>query len=307
MPTCQSTSLATTICSDRITADSYALLTQTLMTTVKLLRRAGAQTILIDLTGNGGGSEWAEAAARIVSSVPLTSAPLRVLRDDRWVRKWHGLAIRLRNEAERAAPKDRAMLASLAARADSLAQGLTPCPSVTCSRLGDAGFASGLLPQLPTRPIARRKWVADVFSPAQFPYRDSVWKGPLIVLVDGETWSAAEQFTALLRDNDAAIVLGERTGGAGCGHLDGSHPITLSFSKGILEMPNCVRLRRDGSNEVGGIMPDIPTGARARDDAASAGRRTATFLPTAVAKARAMLAPHQHQTASSEHRIDAAQ
>jgi C-terminal processing protease CtpA/Prc len=128
----------------------------------------------------------------------------------------------------------------------------------------------------------------EVFNPAQFPYRDSVWQGPLIVLVDSETWSAAEQFTALLQDNKAAIVMGTRTGGAGCGNLYGNDPITLLQSGAKFELPNCVRFRRDGTNEVGGVVPDVTTGVRWNDGPTFAGRLTNARLPEAVKQAGAL-------------------
>lgn len=110
------------------------------------------------------------------------------------------------------------------------------------------------------------------------------------MLVDRKTWSAAEQFTALLRDNVAAVVLGGRTGGAGCGHLDGKDPIIMAHSEAFLEVPNCARFRRDGSNEIGGIVPDISKGARPSDGSVYAGRLTTTHLPAAIAKANALFA-----------------
>jgi len=75
--------------------------------------------------------------------------------------------------------------------------------------------------------------------------------------VDRGTWSAAEYFAALLQDNHAATVIGELTGGAGCGYTDGGIPATLKNSGAQLKMPDCVRFRADGSNEVNGITPDI--------------------------------------------------
>jgi len=76
-------------------------------------------------------------------------------------------------------------------------------------------------------------------------------------LVDRETWSAAEYFAALLQDNQAATVVGELTGGAGCGYTDGGIPTKLKNSGARLKMPDCVRFRADGSNEVNGITPDV--------------------------------------------------
>lgn len=278
------------VCDDRVLTRAYALMTRGLIGTVQRLQQAGAQVLLVDLTRNGGGSEWAEAAARIVSPVPLRSAPIGVMPSEAWVRRWRDLAAKLRDERGKAARSDRAMLADLARRADATADGLKPCAGPACPRLAQAGFASGLLPELPAGRLDGRAWGPEVFSASQFPYRDGVWKGPVIVLVDSETWSAAEQFTALLRDNDAAVVMGIRTGGAGCGHLHGKAPITLTHSRAVLELPNCARFRKDGSNEVSGIVPDVPTGVRWNDGTAYAGRLTAARLPEAVLQAKAMFA-----------------
>jgi Peptidase family S41 len=272
-------------CDDRLSAEAFAIMTRGLMTTIERLRAAGAQVLMIDITRNGGGTEWAEAAARIVSPVPLSSAPIAVIRGDAWVRRWNDLAARLRKEAERTSGADRARLFEYAARAAATASGLRPCAGSPCSRLARAGFASGLLAAMPSGELDRKTWGADVFSPAQFPYHDSFWTGPLIVLVDDETWSAAEQFAALLQDNNAAVVMGTRTGGAGCGHLDGNEPITLTHSKAKLEMPNCVRLRKDGTNEVSGIVPEVPTGVRWNDGLIFAGRLSSARLPEAVDRA----------------------
>ena len=275
-------------CEDRLLTEEYALLTRGLMRTVERLREAGADVLAVDVTRNGGGSEWAEAAARIVSPVPIRSAPMMVMRGDAWVARWHELAGQLRSEARRASSADRKTLSVYATRADALAGGSKPCDEGrACSRLADAGFGTGLVHSATASQFAGKHWAPTVFSPAQYPYRDHVWTGPLMVLVDGETWSAAEQFAALLQDNRSAIVVGERTGGAGCGHLDGNNPVTLANSKAVLEMPNCARFRKDGRNEVGGIVPDVATGIRWNDGATFAGHQTAKWLPEAVAKARA--------------------
>jgi hypothetical protein len=273
-------------CEDTLITEAYALMTRGLMSGIERLRTAGAKVLLIDLTRNGGGSEWAEAAARIVSPVPLRSAPVMVIPGEQWVTSWRKLAASLRNEAATAGAADRRALLDLAARADKTADALAPCTGPDCKRLAPAGYGSGLLPELKAGALDGKPWGVQVFSAAQFPYRDSVWRGPLIVLVDDETWSAAEQFSAILQDNGAAVIMGTRTGGAGCGHLDGDSPVTLANSKASLHLPNCARLRKDGSNEVNGIVPDVPTGVRWHDGATFAGQLTAARLPEAVAAAQ---------------------
>jgi len=222
--------------------------------------------------------------------VPLHSAAISVIRDEAWGGRWHTLADKLRQQAKRSSRADRSMLLVLAGQADALAESSMSCPTSTCSRLVPAGFASGLIAELPAGRLDGRTWAPEVFSAAQFPYRDSVWKGPVVVLVDDETWSAAEQFAALLQDNAAAIVMGTRTGGAGCGHLYGDDPIVLSHSTAALSMPNCARFRKDGSNEVGGVVPDVSTAARWNDGPAFAGRLTAKRLPDAIRQANILTA-----------------
>lgn len=277
-------------CGDALLTEVFALMTRDLMAAVKQLRTSGAQVLLVDLSRNGGGTEWAEAAARIVSPLPLRSAAIRVMRDEAWVGRWHSLADRIRNEAQRGPRSDRAILLDYATQADALSDGSKPCAGALCTRLVPAGFASGLIAEPPPGQLKSRPWASDVFNAAQFPYRDGVWKKPVIVLVDDETWSAAEQFAALLRDNDAAIVMGTRTGGAGCGHLYDDDPVVLSHSEARLSLPNCARFRKDGSNEVGGIVPDVPTGVRWNDGAAYAGRLTVGRLPEAIRQANALVA-----------------
>jgi Peptidase family S41 len=263
-------------CHDRLITETHDLMTRALIDSIERLKRAGAKTLLIDISQNGGGTDWTEAAARIVSPVPIQSAPVHVIRNQVWVERWRSLASKLRKDAA----------VDLANKADALATGLEPCSQAACTRLAPVGFSSGLVAQASPRDFESKPWGAEVFTPSQFPYRESVWQGPLVILVDGDTWSAAEQFAALIRDNDAGVVIGERTGGAGCGYMYDSQPIVLKHSKAELTMPNCARLRRDGSNEVGGIVPDILTGVRLNDGPGFAARMTFEKLPDAVAEAQ---------------------
>ena len=96
-----------------------------------------------------------------------------------------------------------------------------------------------------------------LFQPSRYGYTENPKGRPLYVLVDRENWSAAEYFAALLQDNHAASVVGELTGGAGCGYTDGGIPTKLKNSGAQLKMPDCVRFRADGSTEVNGITPDV--------------------------------------------------
>ncbi len=276
-------------CEDVVLTATYRAMTEGLATTLARLRAEGATALLVDISDNGGGSEWAEAAARMLTPRTLVSARMGFMRGEHWVKQWNGLASRLRDFAKSASKADRARLLGWAAEAEAAAkEAATPCdPATGCARLGRAGFATGLVGDAPAGAFAGKDWGVYVFSPAQYAYQPGAWDGPLVVLTDNETWSAAEEFAAMLRDNDAAVLLGARTGGAGCGHTWGGTPTTLKHSGAVLEVPDCVRFRKDGSNEVRGVIPDVVTGVRASDGAKFRAALTAAKLGEAVALAKA--------------------
>lgn len=253
-------------CDDRVLTQAYILLTATLEDRLRALKVVGATALLVDISDNGGGTEWAEAALRTLTARRVVSGRLGFVRGAHWTKSWGNLAGRLRREAARAGGLDRARLSGWAKQADAARHdALIRCESPTCERIGRAGYGTGLVGAATAGEYAGKSWGSLVFSPAQYPYRDGVWDGPLIVLVDQETWSAAEEVAAVLQDNRAALIVGARTGGAGCGHTDGGTPTLLAHSGATLELPDCVRLRADGSNEVRGIVPDLTLPTRASD------------------------------------------
>lgn len=85
----------------------------------------------------------------------------------------------------------------------------------------------------------------------------SGWSGPIALLTDRHTASAAEEFITWLRDNGRAKAIGERTFGAGCGYVDGGTAIALKAAPVHLMVPNCSRYTNAGLNEVEGLPPDV--------------------------------------------------
>ncbi len=154
--------------------------------------------------------------------------------------------------------------------------------------LGEGAYATGLIGSAKADDIKRKPWVNLVFTPAKYPYNDGVWHGPLIVVVDGDTWSAAEEFAAVLQDNHAALIVGAPTGGAGCGHTDGGTPTTLTHSRAVLKLPDCTRLRANGDNEASGVQPDLLIGLRRNDGVDQQAKLLSEKLPDAVRVAAAI-------------------
>jgi hypothetical protein len=284
-------------CSNKVEDWASGKMTKDFEATLLKLHAAGATTLLIDITQNGGGSEWTEAAARMVTSLPLTSERLGFVRGAHWVKKWSDLTAELTQAAPAAPDVDRVQIMELAREAEAKARiADTRCSSEpfwkkeqpACQWLGDGAYATGLIGSAKADGIERKPWTSLVFSPAKYPYKDGVWRGPLIVVVDSDTWSAAEEFAAVLQDNHAAIIIGAPTGGAGCGHTDGGTPTTLVHSRGVLKLPDCARLRANGDNEVAGIQPDVLIGFRRYDGVDRQAKFLKDKLPEAVRLAAAL-------------------
>ena len=261
-------------CEERIESFTEAKLNDDFIAQIKNLKRAKIDTLLVDIAGNGGGTEWAEAAARMVTPVRLKAARLEFMRGAHWVKELDELENDLRQAAKDASPEDRTMLLKFADEAAvKKAVAATPCDATPlwngkhpdCTWLGEGFFATGPFASADPATLRGKPWAARLFTPMEYQYTEGLWKGPLMVLVDGGSGSASEEFAAELQDNHAALIIGEPTYGVGCGHTDGGTPTTLAHSGAVLFVPDCVRLRADRRNEVGGVVPDVLVGFRRTD------------------------------------------
>lgn len=284
-------------CIDRIRQRMTALHTRAFAEALRAVQAAGAQTLMIDLIGNGGGSEWAEVAARMVTPVRLRSARLSVIRHPHWVEQLrmrladldHALTVAPASER----PRLQGLRDGLAAMQAEIGRPCDaspiwrgeplPCSPTVAGPIYTTGVTDAADPR-----FADADWAGALFDPAITPFPAGVWTGPLIVAVDGDTASAAEQFAALLQDNRAAVLVGSPTLGAGCGFVNGGVPTPLPHSGGTLMLPDCSRLRADGANEVAGVQPDLLVGFRRFDGPNRRARLLARALPSAVSAAEAL-------------------
>jgi hypothetical protein len=289
-----SETLCSDACRDRVDTWVSDRMTRDLVAQLRAIENAKADVLLIDVANNGGGTEWAEAVARMVTSIRLKSERMGFVRGPHWAKHFADTVADLRAAAKVASREDAKMLNGLAQQVQGYQrEAVTPCDPEplwqrkrpSCHWLGQGFYASGIIDSADPKAVKSKSWAKDIFTPIQYPYEEGVWRGPLIVLVNGGTGSAAEQFAAVLQDNHAAVVMGAPTVGAGCGHTSGGTPTTLKNSGGILELPDCARLRADGSNEVMGIQPDVLVGLRTTDGPHRQGIRVLEKLPEAVARA----------------------
>ena len=236
------------------------------------LRRERVEAILVDVGGNGGGNDLGDWAARLFTSRDVRSAPLLMHAGPLGV-KYLDEQLQALNEA-RAAHIDDADIEAVLRRAIEVFErrkresSQQSCDMswvwheqrrfdpAKCSGLIDAGFASGPLDYLAPG-TASDAAAALYWASAADPMRGA-WDGPVYLLTDAGTASAAEMFAARMRDSGIAKTVGARTLGLGCGSMLEAEPLTLPHSQLSIRIPNCVRLRADGTDEVAGVAPDFP-------------------------------------------------
>ena len=258
-------------CSARIDAWAQARMNQEFIGQIEALKAVRIDALLVDIAANGGGTEWAAAAARMLTPIRLKSGGYRFMRGPHWVKKLGVLENNLRKAAKSAMPEDRDQLLKFASQAaQSKLDAATHCDAApfwkgqrpACSFLGEGPV---FLQSADPTTLRGKAWAPLVFSPMEYQYSEGIWRGPLIVLVDSGTASASEGFASELQDNHAALIMGEPTYGAGCGYTDGGTPTTLKNTGAVLQLPDCVGLRADGSNTVRGVVPDVLVGFHRMD------------------------------------------
>jgi hypothetical protein len=242
------------------------LLLRALERRIASLQKAGAQRLVVDITNNGGGSDWVNPLVRSLSPVPLRDMRLGFLKHPHWTKDLEEILKDVQADVQKPTEHKGVLREAAKTLENSLALTKESCDrslawatgKFSCSLLiRDQLYFSGILPYAKPGDFAGLQSRQSLFHSLEFDYHENVNKLPLLVLVNANTWSAAEYFAAILQDNKAAKILGQLTGGAGCGYTNGGIPVILKNSGARLEMPDCVRLRADGSNEVEGITPDV--------------------------------------------------
>lgn len=235
-------------CQDDFSTIVKHSLAQALADDARAILRAGAEAVVIDLTGNGGGTEWAEYAAAALSSRALQRPDVAFIRGEHWARTF--------------ADEITALDARLGTLKDAGERSVVLQARTTATAMRDSARTSCDVSAIWRNPNARPACWNIVVAPRSGLPRDGLrfarpFNDNLYILTDANTASASEQFTATLRDNGIATTIGQKTMGVGCGFTNGGNPTTLRNSGLVVWMPDCARLRKDGSNEFEGIQPDI--------------------------------------------------
>lgn len=252
------------------------------------LQRRGADALVVDLTGNGGGSEMADAMARTLTTTQLHLASGGFIRHPLHVDYLHEMRETIASDSARATPAQRVLIAGAEARIDSLlAEAEEPCAR-DAVWIGDEPGCSNvvLAPPLasyvPPGTLAglENGWV--IWPATWHGAREGIYGGPLLVLQDHLSASASEEFAARLRDNNAATIIGSRSYGAGCGYSNGGTSLELRALGLLVRAPDCQRLRMDGSNEAMGVAPDVDAGWSEDDSGADSVRKAIAAVEAVV-------------------------
>lgn len=284
-------------CADAVSRRTDALFLAAIETRVRALAGAGVEALLVDVAQNGGGSDTSVAIARMLAGADVPTPAGGLVKSTARAQDLKEDADVLRAGLQGATPAEAALLRPLIAALDAgSADAARPCDLAPLWRAQPPGcsnlirglvFAGGLSDRDLPPAMRARPWAETVSSTARFRYTPGLWRGPLLVLVDGNSASSTELFAAMLQDAGRATIIGAPSFGASCGFTLPKQPLTLRHSGGVLEIPDCARFRRNGRNELGGIDPDVLVGFRRTDSPRQRVERLIARLPAALEAAAA--------------------
>ncbi len=275
-------------CDERVERATDDLLTAALERRLTTLEHAGVAAVIVDITGNGGGTSWVEPVVRELSSVPIPSAAIGAVRHPHWLAQLRDQAAELKQSLADRGDVDGGVIAAALERIDAeIAEVAKPCDTSAVWH-ADAGLPAcsqlvriePVLAYAKPGALAGRPDAAEIFGPSHYHYREGVVHVPVAVLVDGGTASAAEDLAEKLQDHHAAVIVGADTYGAGCGYTNGGIPTLLPRSGARVKMPDCARFRADGSNAVAGVHPDVLLPLLDRDSPYQRATKVAAWLRT---------------------------
>lgn len=244
-----------------------------LVETIRALRKAGATALVIDIGNNSGGDDSGDWAARLFTDRPVRSSRLLMVDapvsagyfDEQIDGLSKALASKTSAEGKKALSEALAFFArqkqAIGQRRCDLSwswRERRPWTPTGCNRLLAAGYAGGFSAGLAKGAFGDEDLAGTLSSASMVEEWYAAWTGPAYVVTDQRSYSAAEMFAAVMQDNRIAKIVGVRTGQDGCGFMTDGPPLVLTHSRLRFRMPNCLRLRADGSNEEAGIAPDIP-------------------------------------------------
>lgn len=246
---------------------------QDMAAAIKTLRETGATALVIDIGNDSGGDDSGDWAPRLLTARPVQSARLLMVDAPVSARYFAeelsdldgALAATGSRDAKTALSEARSFFSRQTTAIQQHRCDLSwvwreqrAWSPTNCNRLLTAGYAGGYSAGLPRNAYGDSKTATVLASSSTVQSFYGTWTGPTYVLADKRSYSSAEMFAAVMKDNRIAKLVGDRTGGDGCGFMTEDAPIVLRHSRLRFRVPNCMRLRADGTNEEASISPDLP-------------------------------------------------
>lgn len=266
---------------------------QGLVDALKTLKAKGAAAVIIDVGNNSGGDNSGDLFPRILTTKTVNSARLLMIKSpagqryaQNKLKELDGVLARL-DQKHPARPVIEAHKRLFSEAKDTMGSpcdmswvwtSTRPWTDGRCQNLVPLGYAGGGDASLPKGIYGDQDLAASLSGPSGWDELWGQWDGPVYVLTNTRSYSSAEMFAAVVQDNQIGKIVGQKTGGDGCGFMDSGEPLQLTHSRMRFRMPNCVRLRADGRDEVAGVVPDLviqPT--EGEEDRARAARYITTI------------------------------
>jgi len=244
-------------------------LTNKIIDRINELKSKNISKLLVDVSSNGGGSEWVHAVAELFTKKQLKGAKSSFIKHKHWENILKNHLNNVETDLENTKLKQELIIKLKKFKKlilDLISQCENNCnvgkiwneQDLNCLDLIDHPFSSSLPFDILKDPQIEELNSKYSLSTYRFKiYKKGVYDGPLFIIQDKYSASATEEFTSLLQSNNAGIIIGENSQGLGCGYSNGGIKIELKNIALSVRMPDCVRYRKDGKNEIYGINPDI--------------------------------------------------
>ncbi len=205
------------------------------------IRATKVDALVLDVTNNGGGTDWVEDITALTTTKPIVCGKSGFVKHPHYMSHFQQMLKEIRSNL----PHDKQKIADM--------QEAIKIASQTCDRTQIWNQKNY---KLNCSLVGFRKGEQCKFSELKYKGKKK-YNGKLFILANKHTASAAEDIVARHLDSKTAVMIGSRTYGAGCGYMNGGIRFQLPNTRLEVKVPDCVRVRADGTNEVIGIQPDI--------------------------------------------------
>ncbi|MCB0377898.1 MAG: hypothetical protein KDD33_05335 [Bdellovibrionales bacterium] len=216
------------------------------------VRAAKVDALVVDVTNNGGGTDWVEDITALTTTKPIVCGKSGFVKHPHHVNHFKEMLQDIKSNS----PNDKQKISDMEEAIKIASQICDRTPiwtekdyKLNCSLVGFRRGDQCKYEEL--RHEGKKKY-----------------GGKLFLLVNHNTASAAEDIVARHLDSKTATLIGSRTYGAGCGYMNGGIRFQLPNTGLDVRVPDCVRVRADGTNEVIGIEPSIHLDMKQMKDAA---------------------------------------